>query len=144
MDAHGLMFGNPRPISIYAPCFTPAETPPCRLGRDRDPACREFWRHEGYPGDRAESRLLENRGHLAKEKKIFDFDSSVPTFYRPTGSEDSPHQISTGSPGHTSNKGSRARWAQAHGLSRGESGSFRSPNRSTSGQSQHRTHRSEP
>lgn len=52
LDAHGLMFGNPRPrYAIYAPCFTPAG--PAVFGRDRD-SSRQVWSaEEGYPGDPA-------------------------------------------------------------------------------------------
>jgi len=52
IDAHGLMFGSPRPrYAIYAPCFTPAG--PAVFGRDRD-SSRQVWSaEEGYPGDPA-------------------------------------------------------------------------------------------
>ena len=52
LDAHGLMFGSPRPrYAIYAPCFTPAG--PAAFGRDRD-SSRQVWSaEEGYPGDPA-------------------------------------------------------------------------------------------
>jgi 1,4-alpha-glucan branching enzyme len=50
LDAHGLMFGEPRPVrSIYAPCYTPAG--PAIFARDRD-SSRQVWSaNEGYPGD---------------------------------------------------------------------------------------------
>ena len=52
LDAHGLMFGSPRPrYAIYAPCFTPAG--PAAFARDRD-SSRQVWSaEEGYPGDPA-------------------------------------------------------------------------------------------
>jgi len=52
IDAHGLMFGQPRPrFAIYAPCFTPAG--PAAFARDRD-SSRQVWSsREGYPGDPA-------------------------------------------------------------------------------------------
>jgi len=52
VDAHGLMFGNPRPrYAIYAPCFTPGGS--AAFGRDRD-SSRQVWSSEqGYPGDPA-------------------------------------------------------------------------------------------
>jgi 1,4-alpha-glucan branching enzyme len=52
VDAHGLLFGTPRPCrSIYAPCYTPAG--PAALARDPH-ASRQVWSaHEGYPGDPA-------------------------------------------------------------------------------------------
>src|SRR6266850_808896 len=50
LDAHGLMFGKPRPLrSIYAPCYTPAG--PAIFARDRE-SSRQVWSaDEGYPGD---------------------------------------------------------------------------------------------
>jgi 1,4-alpha-glucan branching enzyme len=50
LDAHGLLFGNPRPHrSIYAPCYTPAG--PAVFARDRD-SSRQVWNaHGGYPGN---------------------------------------------------------------------------------------------
>jgi 1,4-alpha-glucan branching enzyme len=50
LDAHGLMFGEPRPMrSIYAPCYTPAG--PAIFARDRH-SSRQVWSaDEGYPGD---------------------------------------------------------------------------------------------
>ena len=52
VDAHGLLFGTPRPCrSIYAPCYTPAG--PAAFARD-PAASRQVWSaHEGYPGDPA-------------------------------------------------------------------------------------------
>lgn len=52
IDAHGLMFGQPRPrFAIYAPYFTPAG--PAVFARDRD-SSRQVWSaREGYPGDPA-------------------------------------------------------------------------------------------
>ena len=52
VDAHGLMFGEPRPRrAIYAPCYTPAG--PAVFARDRD-SSRQVWSAtEGYPGDPA-------------------------------------------------------------------------------------------
>jgi 1,4-alpha-glucan branching enzyme len=52
LDAHGLMFGQPRPRrAIYAPCFTPAG--PAAFSRDRE-SSRQVWSAQhGYPGDPA-------------------------------------------------------------------------------------------
>jgi 1,4-alpha-glucan branching enzyme len=52
LDAHGLLFGKPRPCrSIYAPCYTPVG--PAAFARDAD-SSRQVWSaHEGYPGDPA-------------------------------------------------------------------------------------------
>jgi 1,4-alpha-glucan branching enzyme len=52
VDAHGLLFGNPRPCcSIYAPCYTPAG--PAGFARDPEASRRVWSAHEGYPGDPA-------------------------------------------------------------------------------------------
>ncbi|MFL6538996.1 MAG: glycoside hydrolase family 57 protein [Chthoniobacterales bacterium] len=50
LDAHGLMFGTPRPRrAIYAPCYTLAG--PAVFARDRE-SSRQVWSaREGYPGD---------------------------------------------------------------------------------------------
>jgi len=52
VDAHGLIFGEPRPrFAIFAPYFTPWG--PAVFGRDRD-SSRQVWSaREGYPGDPA-------------------------------------------------------------------------------------------
>ena len=52
LDAHGVMFGEPRPRrAIYAPYFTPAG--PAVFARDRE-SSRQVWSaQEGYPGDPA-------------------------------------------------------------------------------------------
>src|SRR6188472_4547023 len=52
VDAHGLLFGTPRPCrSIYAPCYTPAG--PAGFARDPEASRRVWSAHEGYPGDPA-------------------------------------------------------------------------------------------
>jgi 1,4-alpha-glucan branching enzyme len=50
LDAHGGMFGQPRPLrAIYAPCYTAVG--PAAFARDRETS-RQIWSaHEGYPGD---------------------------------------------------------------------------------------------
>ncbi len=52
LDAHGLMYAQPRPRrAIYAPCFTPAG--PAAFSRDRE-SSRQVWSAQhGYPGDPA-------------------------------------------------------------------------------------------
>ena len=52
LDAHGLMFGNPRPhFAIYAPCFTTNGV--AAFARDRE-SSRQVWSaEEGYPGNPA-------------------------------------------------------------------------------------------
>jgi 1,4-alpha-glucan branching enzyme len=61
LDAHGLMFGKPRPRwSIYAPCYTPAG--PAVFARDRD-SSRQVWSaREGYPGDPAYREFYRDVG----------------------------------------------------------------------------------
>ncbi len=62
LDAHGVMFGKPRPCrSIYAPSYTPAG--PAVFARDRD-SSRQVWSaQEGYPGHpgRGEEKELYDR-----------------------------------------------------------------------------------
>ena len=50
LDAHGLLFAEPRPRrAIYAPCYTPHG--PAAFARDQD-SSRQVWSAEiGYPGD---------------------------------------------------------------------------------------------
>jgi 1,4-alpha-glucan branching enzyme len=61
LDAHGLMFGKPRPPqSIYAPCYTPAG--PAIFARDPH-SSRQVWSaHEGYPGDPAYREFYRDVG----------------------------------------------------------------------------------
>ncbi len=61
IDAHGLMFGEPRPRrAIYAPCYTPAG--PTAFARDRD-SSRQVWSAtEGYPGDPAYREFYRDIG----------------------------------------------------------------------------------
>jgi len=61
VDAHGLMFGQPRPRrAIYAPCYTPAG--PAAFARDRD-SSRQVWSAaEGYPGDPAYREFYRDIG----------------------------------------------------------------------------------
>ena len=61
IDAHGLMFGSPRPrYAIYSPCFTPEG--PAAFGRDRD-SSRQVWSaEEGYPGDPAYRDFYRDQG----------------------------------------------------------------------------------
>jgi 1,4-alpha-glucan branching enzyme len=61
LDAHGLMFGQPRPRrAIYAPCYTPAG--PAAFARDRD-SSRQVWSaEEGYPGDPAYREFYRDIG----------------------------------------------------------------------------------
>src|SRR6266516_97141 len=61
LDAHGVMFGKPRPCrSIYAPSYTPAG--PAVFARDRD-SSRQVWSaQEGYPGDPAYREFYRDVG----------------------------------------------------------------------------------
>jgi 1,4-alpha-glucan branching enzyme len=61
LDAHGLIFGTPRPRrSIYAPCYTPAG--PAAFARDRD-SSRQVWNAQGgYPGDPAYREFYRDVG----------------------------------------------------------------------------------
>ena len=61
LDAHGLLFGKPRPHrSIYAPCYTPAG--PAAFARDRD-SSRQVWSAQGgYPGDPAYREFYRDAG----------------------------------------------------------------------------------
>jgi 1,4-alpha-glucan branching enzyme len=61
VDAHGLMFGHPRPRrAIYAPCYTGAG--PAAFARDRD-SSRQVWSAaEGYPGDPAYREFYRDIG----------------------------------------------------------------------------------
>ena len=92
VDAHGLLFGKPRPRrSIYAPCYTPAG--PAAFARDPT-ASRQVWSaHEGYPGDPAYREFYrdvgfdlptEHLGPIARETREF----SGVKYHRITGRGD--------------------------------------------------------
>src|SRR6266567_521110 len=92
LDAHGLLFGKPRPCrSIYAPCYTPSG--PAAFARDRD-SSRQVWSaHEGYPGDPAYREFyrdigfdlpMEHLGPVARGSRKF----SGVKYHRITGSGD--------------------------------------------------------
>ena len=92
LDAHGLLFGKPRPRrSIYAPCYTPSG--PAAFARDRD-SSRQVWSaHEGYPGDPAYREFyrdigfdlpMEHLGPIARGSRKF----SGVKYHRITGSGD--------------------------------------------------------
>ena len=52
IDAHGLMFGEPRPrFAIFSPYYTPAG--PAVFARDRESSKQVWSAREGYPGDPA-------------------------------------------------------------------------------------------
>ena len=61
LDAHGLMFGHPRPQdAIYAPCYTLAG--PAAFARDREPSRQVWSAEEGYPGDPAYREFYRDIG----------------------------------------------------------------------------------
>src|SRR5216110_1557734 len=61
LDAHGLLFGKPRPRrSIYAPCYTPAG--PAAFARDPDTSRQVWSAREGYPGDPAYREFYRDIG----------------------------------------------------------------------------------
>jgi 1,4-alpha-glucan branching enzyme len=75
VDAHGLMFGEPRPRrAIYAPCFTPAG--PAAFARDRD-SSRQVWSAaEGYPGDPAYREFYRDIGFELPLEHLWPEESS--------------------------------------------------------------------
>jgi 1,4-alpha-glucan branching enzyme len=95
LDAHGLLFGKPRPCrSIYAPCYTPAG--PAAFARDAD-SSRQVWSaHEGYPGDPAYRDFyrdigfdlpMEHLGPIARGNRKF----SGVKYHRITGRGNEKH-----------------------------------------------------
>ncbi len=92
LDAHGLLFGKPRPSrSIYAPSYTPSG--PAAFARDCD-SSRQVWSaHEGYPGDPAYREFyrdigfdlpFEHLGPIARGSRKF----SGVKYHRITGTGD--------------------------------------------------------
>jgi 1,4-alpha-glucan branching enzyme len=62
LDAHGLMFGSPRPrYAIFAPCFTSAG--PAAFSRDRESSKQVWSALEGYPGDPAYRDFYRDIGY---------------------------------------------------------------------------------
>jgi len=94
LDAHGLMFAQPRPHhAIFAPCFTPAG--PAVFARDRD-SNREVWSAQsGYPGDPLYRDFYRDIGFDRTERELAPF-------LRPAGirkfSGIKYHRVSQGSP----------------------------------------------
>src|SRR5262245_44183803 len=92
VDAHGLLFGTPRPRRcIYAPCDTPAG--PAAFARDPDVSRRVWSAHEGYPGNPAYRDFyrdigfdlpIEDLGPIAHETRKF----SGVKYHRITGRGD--------------------------------------------------------
>ena len=69
VDAHGLMFGQPRPrFAIFSPYYTPAG--PAVFGRDRE-SSRQVWSsRDGYPGDPAYRDFYRDIGRDLPEDYI--------------------------------------------------------------------------
>jgi 1,4-alpha-glucan branching enzyme len=94
LDAHGLMFAQPRPHhAIFAPCFTPAG--PAVFARDRE-SNREVWSAQsGYPGDPLYRDFYRDIGFDRTEQELAPF-------LRPAGirkfSGIKYHRVSQGSP----------------------------------------------
>jgi 1,4-alpha-glucan branching enzyme len=92
LDAHGLLFGKPRPYrSIYTPCYTPAG--PAAFARDPDTSRQVWSAHEGYPGDPAYREFyrdigfdlpMEHLGPIARGSRKF----SGVKYHRITGGDD--------------------------------------------------------
>ena len=76
IDAHGLMFGQPRPRrAIYAPCYTAAA--PAAFARDRD-SSRQVWSAaEGYPGDPAYREFYRDIGFELPQEYIRPGDTAA-------------------------------------------------------------------
>ncbi|HKS04521.1 MAG TPA: DUF1957 domain-containing protein, partial [Chthoniobacterales bacterium] len=92
LDAHGLLFGTPRPYrSIYAPCFTPAG--PAAFARDPG-ASRQVWSaQEGYPGHPAYREFYRDIGFDLPMEHLGSFARGMRKFsglkyYRITGRGD--------------------------------------------------------
>jgi 1,4-alpha-glucan branching enzyme len=77
IDAHGLLFGNPRPRrAVYAPCYTPAG--PAAFARDRE-SSRQVWSaQEGYPGDPAYRDFYRDAGYDLPLDYLREFLPSPP------------------------------------------------------------------
>ena len=94
LDAHGLMFAQPRPHhAIFAPCFTPAG--PAVFARDRE-SNREVWSAQsGYPGDPLYRDFYRDIGFDRTEQELAPF-------LRPAGTRKFSgikyHRVSQGSP----------------------------------------------
>jgi 1,4-alpha-glucan branching enzyme len=72
IDAHGLMYGSPRPrFAIYAPCSLPQG--PAVFARDRD-SSRQVWSaEEGYPGDPAYRDFYRDIGLMGQASEVTFF-----------------------------------------------------------------------
>lgn len=77
IDAHGLLFGNPRPrFAMFAPCFTASG--PAAFARDRE-SSRQVWSaEEGYPGDPAYRDFYRDIGQELPEDYLRPFTPPGP------------------------------------------------------------------
>ncbi len=93
VDAHGLMYGNPRPrFAIYSPYFTPAG--PAVFARDRESSKQVWSAREGYPGDPAYRDFYRDIGNDLPEEYLHRVFPNVGhrrytgiKYHRITGSE---------------------------------------------------------
>jgi 1,4-alpha-glucan branching enzyme len=93
IDAHGLMFGEPRPrFAIYAPCYTPGGS--AAFARDRESSKQVWSAREGYPGDPAYRDFYRDIGTDLPEEYLHrvlpDIGHRRPTgikYHRITGHE---------------------------------------------------------
>lgn len=93
VDAHGLMYGEPRPrFAIYSPYFTPAG--PAVIARDRESSKQVWSAREGYPGDPAYRDFYRDIGNELPEDYLHQVFPNVGhrrntgiKYHRITGSE---------------------------------------------------------
>jgi len=72
IDAHGLMFAQPRPrFAMFAPCYTP--TGPAAFARDRESSKQVWSAQEGYPGDPAYRDFYRDIGLELPEEALRGF-----------------------------------------------------------------------
>lgn len=94
VDAHGLMYGEPRPrFAIYAPYFTPAG--PAVIARDRESSKQVWSAREGYPGDPVYRDFYRDIGNDLPEEYLHKIFPNVGhrrntgiKYYRITNSEE--------------------------------------------------------
>ena len=93
VDAHGLMYGEPRPrFAIYSPYFTPAG--PAVIARDRESSKQVWSAREGYPGDPAYRDFYRDIGNELPEDYLHQVFPNIGhrrntgiKYHRITGSE---------------------------------------------------------
>jgi 1,4-alpha-glucan branching enzyme len=93
VDAHGLMYGEPRPrFAIYSPYFTPAG--PAVIARDRESSKQVWSARDGYPGDPAYRDFYRDIGNELPEDYLHQVFPNIGhrrntgiKYHRITGSE---------------------------------------------------------